>query len=251
MQITTITPARPASQDRSGLMYVRSYLFIRLLIGFLGWSLPFVVVLGALWLGDTEPWRGSLSSYYHSGMRDFFVGSLCATGVFLLSYMAFERNWDNVLSVVAGVSALGVALLPTSGGETLTPVQRALGETLVGRMHFASAAIFILSLAGICWMFGNREATRPDRTPEQHRRGRLLHHGCAAVIVLAVVYVLVAAVASLPGWVDDRALFLGETIAVIAFGVSWFVKGTELRLLLGPNPDQGVEDAVESEVEGT
>ena len=32
--------------------------------------------------------RGSLSAYYHSSMQDIFVGSLCVTGLLLITYMA-------------------------------------------------------------------------------------------------------------------------------------------------------------------
>lgn len=237
MPITAVTPSRPAPGDQPGLMYVRSYLLIRLLIGLLGWSLPVLVVVGALVLGDDDPWKGSLSAYYHSGMRDVFVGALSATALFLLCYMTFERNWDNALSVGAGVGALGAALLPTSGGQTLTPVQELLGETLVAALHFVFAAVFILALAAICHLFGRREAVRPGRSAEQRRRGRRLHWTCAGVVVGAVVFILLGAVLPMPGPIDGRTLFVGETVAVVAFGISWFVKGTELRLLLGRGTD--------------
>ena len=253
MQITTVTPPRPAPGDTGGIKYVRSYLLIRLVIGFLGWALPVVVVVGSLVLGDDDPRKDSLSAYYHSGMGDVFVGSLCATALFLLSYMAFERNWDNVFSIVAGVAALGVALLPTRSEEApLTPVQEALGEGVVAALHFTSAGIFILALGAICYRFGLGEARRPDRTPAQQARGRALHHGCAYAIVVALAYVLAAAVLPLPGVLDEKALFLGETLAVVAFGVSWFVKGTELRQLVvvppaTPEQQQHQQDVVEGE----
>jgi hypothetical protein len=230
------TPPRPGPGDVGGLRYLKSYLLIRLVIGILGFALPFLVVVGSILLRDADPWKGSISAYYHSGVGDLFVGALCATALFLLSYMAFERNFDNVVSIVAGLSALGVAFFPTQGGATSTALQDLLGPELVGRVHFTFATLFILSLAGICWRFGHSEATRTDRTPAQRRRGKVLHHGCAWTIVLAVVYIAVAAVLDLPSWLDDKALFLGESLAVFAFGTSWFVKGTELTKLLRPAP---------------
>ena len=36
----------------------------------------------------------SISSYYHSVMRDIFVGSLCAVGTFLISYRGYDKR-DN------------------------------------------------------------------------------------------------------------------------------------------------------------
>jgi hypothetical protein len=73
---------RPDNEPR----YVRSYVFTRFAIGLLGVLLPLVLVFlePALFDGLPAP-RGSLSAYYYSGLREVFVGGLCAIGVFLLS----------------------------------------------------------------------------------------------------------------------------------------------------------------------
>ena len=64
---------------------VFSYLALRKSIGFLAIALPFVVSLGALIFFQTGLQK-SISSYYHTDMRDVFVGTLCVIGFFLLSY---------------------------------------------------------------------------------------------------------------------------------------------------------------------
>ncbi|GAA2611899.1 hypothetical protein GCM10010399_48480 [Dactylosporangium fulvum] len=107
-------PRRPSTAElgeRSDrVLYLRSYLLMRAVIGFVGVALPFVLVLGdwALEHGSLLA-KGSLSAYFYSGMRDVFVGCLCVTGVFLMTYKVFEHTLDNLLSSVAGVAALGVA----------------------------------------------------------------------------------------------------------------------------------------------
>lgn len=227
----TKTPPRPDPADVGRVRYVKSYLLIRLIIGLLGLSLPFLMVLGSLLLREDEPLKTSISAYYHHGMGDFFVGALCAAALFLLSYMAFERNFDNWVSMAAGGAALGVAFLPTGGNANLTPLQARIGEGVVSGLHFTFALVFILALAGICWRFGRGEARRPDRNDVQRRRGAVLHYGCAGAIVVAVLYIVVAKASALSGPLGTHALFIGETMAVIAFGASWTVKGTELALL--------------------
>jgi hypothetical protein len=104
------------SGDDTGLAYVKSFLLLRMLVGVVGIALPFMLVFGQRLLFGDGRLGTSLSGYYHTGVRDLFVGSLCAIGVFLLTYMAFHYVWDNVLSVVGGLAALGVALFPTAGG---------------------------------------------------------------------------------------------------------------------------------------
>jgi peptidoglycan/LPS O-acetylase OafA/YrhL len=188
-----------------------------------------LLLVDGLFLAGEMP-RGSLSAYYHTGMRDVFVGSLCVVGVFLITYMAFHYNWDNLLSTLAGLAVLGVAVFPTGGNTPLTPLQERMGEKPVSTVHMLSAAIFILSLAVISFLFGRREGRRPDRTDEQQGRGKLLHWACGLVIIAAVAYVLIT---KWLGRFDEHSLFYGETIAVLAFGLSWLMKGLELDVLLG------------------
>ena len=60
---------------------VFSYLTLRKAVGFLGIAFPFVLSLGALILFQTGI-QSSISSYYHTYMRDVFVGTLCVIGFF-------------------------------------------------------------------------------------------------------------------------------------------------------------------------
>lgn len=229
------TPPRPATDDvdRDRRLYLRSFLLMRTAIGLLGIGLPLVLLLGdAIFLAGRAP-RGSLSAYYHTGVRDVFVGSLCAIGLFLITYMFFHYNWDNVLSIVAGLAVIGVAVFPTGGNSPLTPLQERFGEQTVSSVHSVSAAVFILSLAIISLLFGHREGMRRDRAPRQRRRGKMLHWGCAFVIVAAVVYI---AVTKWLGAYDEHSLFYGETVATLAFGLSWLMKGFELEILLHGRP---------------
>jgi hypothetical protein len=217
------TPKRP-DRDGERMLYLRSYLLMRTVIGLVGIGMPLVLVLGDRIFAAGHFPRSSVSAYYNSGMRDVFVGCLCAIAVFLITYMFFHYNWDNVLSIVAGCAALGVAFFPTGGGSPPTPLQSLLGWKPVSLVHATCATIFILSLAVISALFGRREGARDDRTAEQRLRGKLLHWGCAAVMVAAVVCVFATS------WLS---LFWGEAIADVAFGVSWLAKGFELDILVG------------------
>src|SRR5687767_11191987 len=161
------------SQDPR-VLYARSYLLTRLVVGGIGFLLPTLLFLTD-WLflrGDVAV-RGSLSAYYHTSARDLFVAALCVTGFLLMTYMASQTStWDFWLSFVSGLAALGVAFLPTTrpnaaapscGPDSLpvptgcTQLQQAFGESAVATVHYISAGIFILSLAAICFLFAHRE----------------------------------------------------------------------------------------------
>lgn len=220
------TPNHDDTRDR--LLYLRSYLLMRTVIGTIGVGLPLVLLAGDGLLLAGEVPRGSLSAYYHTGMRDILVGTLYAVGVFLITYMFFHYNWDNILSIIAGTAVLGVAIFPTGGNDSLTPLQERLGESFVSSVHQVCAAVFILSLAAISFVFGQRDGKRTDRTPGLRKFRKLLHWGCALIIIGAVAYVLLT---KWLGRFDAHSLFYGETIATFAFGLSWLVKGLELNIL--------------------
>ena len=241
----TTTEPRPGTGDdrddlrqRDQILYVKSFLLMRIFIGAIGVLLPTVLILGNFALEHGFSVRGSLSSYYHSGMRDIFVSSLCAIGVFLVAYKIAERNLDNSATVIAGISAIGVALFPTNrikniNGEPigdLTPLQNALGEGTTAFIHFSCALISMLALALVSVCFGIREAERRSHRPVRIRWD-ILHFACAGVIILALAMV---GISKLTGILDEHSVLVGEAITLYAFGVSWFFKGFEIPVLAMP-----------------
>jgi hypothetical protein len=85
---------------------VTSYRDLRRGIGILGLSLPFALVIGH------EGLAPSISAYYYTDMRNWLVGTLWAIGFFLIFYR-YGRP-DTLLSSIAGILAILVALLPTT-----------------------------------------------------------------------------------------------------------------------------------------
>lgn len=201
---------------------VLSYIGLRRSVGAIGTALPFVLPLGTVAL-FTMDLPSSLSGYYYTGMRDVFVGSMCAIGVFLLSYK-FGRA-DNWLGTIAGVSAIGLSIFPTTPGGSPTPTR---WEHAAGVLHLVFAAVFFVALAIFCLFLFTR--TEPDGTPTDQKRTRnVVYRICGWVIVGCLVLAVVAGV----GLGTDlkaelRPLFWLESVAVLAFGVSWLVKGETL-----------------------
>jgi hypothetical protein len=245
------------ANERAAILYLKSYLVMRAAIGFLGIALPIGLFLGdALWLKGTMEARGSLSAYYHSGMRDLFVGTLFATGVFLVTYRVVEHTLDNILSIIAGIAVMGVALFPTSrppgSGSPLTPLEARLGEQRVAIVHYVCAGIFIVLLGVISLIFGVREGKRSQRRDGGRARRsptfwRRFHWGCAAAIGLALAFM---GVSEITRWFSHYSLIVGETVAVFAFGVSWLMKGLELQILLG-RPAAGLQSPAPVPVEAS
>lgn len=211
--------------------YMQSYMTLRALVGGMGLLLPLLLFfLDSRLFQETPDPRGSLSAYYYSGVRDLFVGALCVTAAFLVTYKVAERNLDNTASIVAGLAALVVALFPTGRPDDalgLTSLQRVFTEEWVERIHFGAAAVFILTLGLVSVTFGIREGKRDAEAEDQRRTPkfwRRFHFACAGAIAAAVAFIAFSKLVAGPA----NYLLIGEVVAVWAFGASWLMKGLEL-----------------------
>jgi hypothetical protein len=201
---------KPRSEAPGARPYIRSYVFMRLFIGVLGFLLPPLLVFLEPILFDGQPFpRGSISAYYYSGVRELFVGMLCAIGVFLVIYKVAERTREGRVSTYAGLAVIVVALFPTGKpGDKVpsTPLQDLLGEGRVEGVHYVFAGLFIFLLGVICIYFGKFRAER-----------RRLHYASAVAIGLALALAVIAGSTGEP----DKGILIAEWIAVWAFAISW------------------------------
>ena len=206
---------------------VISYLGLRKAIGILGVALPFVLPFGQILLHalgiqsslHTPVIANSVSSYYYTDMRNIFVGSMCAIGVFLMSYRGYDWR-DKFAGRIAFVCALGVALFPTRPLPVATP-----DEKLIGGVHLTFAALLFLTLAYVSLMLFTE--TDPNKTPTRQKLQRNVVYRVSGYIMLAcIALIAVAALPPIKAMVEQLApRFWLEAIAIVAFGVSWLTKG--------------------------
>jgi len=194
---------------------------LRLGVGVIGIALPPAVPLGNRLLhalgSKTLIMPGSISGSYYTGTRNVFVGSLCALGVFLICYRYNKR--DDRFSSAAGVCALAVAFLPTSRDH---PTPR---EQTVGALHLICAALLLIMLAAFCvvsfW----------DPAPTDKRYVNRLYVTAGTAIV---AFTAVAGIAQLTKWGTHwkvTPVYIGETLAVWAFGIAWLTAAAEMGAL--------------------
>jgi hypothetical protein len=244
-----------SEQSTEGKQLVVSYLFLRRAVGWIANLLPIVLLVGNLISSAASP-PESMSGYYYTDMRNIFVGSLCALGVFLVAYNGYD-NVDRWVTTIAGLGAIGVAFCPTKPAVCVTGAvtcplpsvrQLATHQTVVGDIHlgFALLAFLMLGLMALRFAktgptpsglglagqiryglgFGQPAAGQPAAGPPRDAAADTVIYRVSGITVFACV--LLAILANLlPASVNAswRLLFIFEAVAVVAFGVSWFVKG--------------------------
>lgn len=191
-----------------------SYLSLRKAVGWLAISLVPVMVLGDMLLGHTHYIRVSLSAYYHSSMRNEFVGIICSIAMFLFSYNGYSKR-DSISSKLAGVFALCIALLPTSDTNDKTD--------LISKAHYITSGVFFVILAYMSVFLFTK--TSGNMTSQKRKRNKV-YRVCGIVMALAMIGVPIDGIPAVHRLVGAcKPTLILECIALVSFGVSWLTKG--------------------------
>ena len=205
-----------------------SYRELRRAIGSIGIALPILLVVVDSALARQLTIRDSISSYYWAKSVDdiligsIMIGSLCSIGVFLWSYCGGGK-WDNRAGNLACIAAVSVALFPCSpptGGDVPTRY-----------VHFTAAAVLFLLLAYFCFFSftGQDPGTKPTaKKPLRNNISRT-----CGIIILSCVASIASLHALWHGEPPGGSVFWLESVAVWAFGWSWYIKGKGLAPVQG------------------
>ena len=203
---------------------VVSYLTLRQMIGWIGLLMPIGVRLGALIFEGIHT-TDSISAYYYTGMRDVFVSTLVLGGALLTCYRTPAWH-DNVVAIVAGVSAIGIGLFPMSPTFAAEILQKypEMGEAkcyiirgLLGFHFLFVGAFFSLSFYLVYFRFSAFTPQIPTRQKVMRNKVYTL---CGAAMFAAFITIGILAFMN-----KASSIFWPESVAVIAFAAAWLVKG--------------------------
>lgn len=204
-----------------------SYNHLRKIIGILGISFPFVMIIGTVCITGCNEIQSSISIYYHTAMRNIFVGFLCAIAIFLYTYKGYEQV-DNIVATLAGLFALGLAFIPTSAEEPLTScIPNRFDHPVIGAIHYVCAGGFLLSLAFFSLYLFRKKDKHKATTAEKDSRNRL-YFVMGVIMLVCMALIVVYLLTGPPALKKFRPVFWLETVALTCFGISWFIKGRTL-----------------------
>lgn len=218
-------PIPNASQNNRTM--VLSYRDVRRAVGLSGLLLPVALGLGGYIVG--VPIQDNISSYYHTAMRDVFVGTMSAMGVFLLCYRGLDwvENWTANIGCAA---ALCIALCPLDANSD--PLFQ---KSIVGYLHTFSGGVFFLTLAFYSLVHFPRSGNEIEEPHLWERR--LIYRTSGIVILLSMVamgsYMILIPFAWKSFLNQWNFLFWMESIAVWAFAAAWLTKGRAIFAEIG------------------
>ncbi|MBK9193233.1 MAG: hypothetical protein IPM77_18010 [Crocinitomicaceae bacterium] len=211
-----------------------NYRRIQLLIGTLGMSLPFLLVLFQMIMTKINhknypAFLPSISHYNYSYAQIIFVGTLASFGLLLISYKGYLKDDHKIKDVtitnIAGLLALIVALIPTDFDEHAifnTPNKHT--SSILASIHLISAGLFLI-LLGLMSVYKFTLSPKDDSWHQRRKKWYRIF-GWTVILSISVLIFLFAY-----GFFSDEEVNMGywvyifETTSLVAFGFSWLLKG--------------------------
>jgi hypothetical protein len=207
--------------------WVLSYFAQRRIAGWIGILLPIIVLLITTTTGDHNL-PDSISASYYTFARNYFVGSLCAVGVFLISGVGYDE--DRLLSFFAGAMAFAVAFSPCRPPQgSGIPIY---GDSNV--IHGIAAASLFLDLGWTCLYRFTRtnnqqspSASPQTLTPRKRQRNGV-YRFCGIVMFASMAVDACGTLYARIHHTDTGHLALVvEWLCLWMFGVAWLIKGQQ------------------------
>lgn len=210
MMLSRTTTARTAWGENPAL----SYRNMRAIIGYVGLTLPLVLFVSGVVDGHIE---SSISAYYYTKVGNVFTGALCVIGVFLLAYRLTAMALDNVATTLAGVAALGVAFFHAA------PTNATLSQLRLADVHLTCAAVLFILLGAISLLIFPSDMSEDEKLKDKWRAST--YRGLGVTIWLSVILMPILNAVARSFYNDSHLFFVLETICVVAFAVSFILKG--------------------------
>src|SRR3954470_8307328 len=213
----------PVKEQRYGdgeaqALMARTYFALRYALAGLALALPLVLaIFGAIRSSRYgTPAPDSISAYYHTGMRNYFVATLVSLGGSLFLYKGFSR-WESIILNVAGIATVLVAFFPTGRDKGASDA----AETFTSpQVHAITALVAFAAMAVVTWVFGPRTL---DHVPSPTARAAFRRIYALIAVLMLVLPLVAVAVSKL----NNLGLFVIEMAALYVFVAYWIAKTIE------------------------
>ena len=201
-----------------------SFMTLRKAVGWLGMSLAPAMLIVNYFFSNCSMVQDSISHYYYTVSGSVFVGILFAVAFFLFAYNGLERI-DKWSTSIAAFFAICIALFPTNDNSAHSCAIVHLPDHEIRRViHYTAAALFFIVLAYISFILFTK--SKGIKTKEKKIRNSIYRTSGIVIIICIALIAFFGLTQNEPdGSATFKPVFWLEWVALIAFGVSWLVKG--------------------------
>jgi hypothetical protein len=197
-------------------------LWMRRALGIMGMLLPITDLAFGLFTGTNSiSYFASISATHHSSSYLLFEGLVFATGMFLVCYNGYGDKVDFWLTFAAGIGAILLTLFPCTveGAEVRNFLMLPMSITNV--VHLIGAATFF----GCLFWLIEFQFTKTGPSPTHRKQQRnMFYKICGWVMLGGIVFGFGSDLFFGQYW--NHFVYLGEFIALEAFGMAWMTKGS-------------------------
>jgi len=201
-----------------------SFMTLRKAVGWLGMSLAPAMLIVNYFFSNCSMVQDSISHYYYTVSGSVFVGILFAVAFFLFAYNGLERI-DKWSTSIAAFFAICIALFPTNDNSANSCAIVHLPDHELRRIiHYTAAALFFIVLAYISFFLFTK--SKGNKTKEKKIRN-IIYRTSGIVIIICIALIAFFGLTQNEPYdaTTFKSVFWLEWVALIAFGVSWLVKG--------------------------
>jgi hypothetical protein len=209
-------PAKTPTAEDLRKNILSTYFYLRVGIAAMSAALP-IALLAYSFINHGVLEEHSISAFYGAyggAMRNWFVGTLCALGAFLILYkgFSFAENW--ALNV-AGLFAILTAFKPCDCWQ----------PNIAGsRLHNGFAITCFAAMAFVCFFCTKVTISLlPDKATQDKFRRKYFGIGAALLLSPAIAVILSYRH-------QGTFVFIFEAIAVWVFAYYWFTKTQEYQI---------------------
>lgn len=185
----------------------------RFVLGLICGLLPILDIVFGLVFYKHIPQSISVTYYYNFNV--IMISALVLCAFFLFTYKGYDLG-DRVLTILAGVGALGVAIFPMSNIFVMGTVKVglfSLPDNISNIIHFIMA-ILVFGSFGIM--------TLTQFTKGKHKRRNILYYICGSIILLAMLLTGLSSFVEVLNF--NACVMVYELIMLEAFAIAWLTK---------------------------
>lgn len=172
--------------------------------------------------------QGTISAFYGAydgAMRNWFVGSLCAIGAFLILYKGFTFKEGMALNV-AGVAAILIAITPCDcwEGSAVSP----------SVLHRIFAVAFFATMAYVCLACARKTIDLLEKKDRERFERAYRRIGAALIVSPGIALILDVFLDQIKNALQtthvNLFVFAFESVGVWVFAYYWYTKTQEYEL---------------------